>query len=264
MITYKIFLWKGTVFQKVGANENIFFANNTVKEGMVAMKELFDYKNCMAEKYLSAFSFPWQALCGLSDYIRETGKKLKGEEYCEIKNGVWAHKSAYISESTEIEPPCIIAESAVLRHCAYIRGSVIIGRGCIIGNSCEIKNSLLFDFCQISHFNYIGDSVIGYKAHFGAGSITSNLKCDNTEVSVIIGKKRIESGMRKLGAMVGDHVQIGCNATLNPGAIIGRGSIIYPNTSIRGYVPPNIICKSSGLWVKKEEGKWLSFSEQTE
>lgn len=208
------------------------------------MEELFDFRYSIAGDYLQSFDFPWQALCDLSEFISSLASVLDNE-YIEIKKNVWVHKTVNISEYCVIDAPCIISSGCEIRHGAYIRGNTIIGKNCVIGNSCEIKNSVIFDGAQIAHFNYIGDSVIGYKAHFGAGSVTSNLKCDKSEVVIRIDDLSFYTGLRKLGAMVGDGVEIGCNVTLNPGTVIERDTVIYPNLSIRGHVKSGMIYKSN-------------------
>lgn len=209
------------------------------------MRSLFEGGHSMAEDYIFGFRYIWQALSGLSEHIFDIGTGLDDAEYRQAAEGVWISRDARVADTALICSPCIICGGSEIRHNALIRGSVIIGKDCVVGNSCEIKNSVLSDRCQIPHFNYVGDSILGYRVHFGAGSVTSNLKNDQSEVVVRIGDTRYYTGLRKLGAMVGDGVQLGCNVTLNPGTVIGRESRIYPNLSIRGYVPDHMICRTS-------------------
>lgn len=219
------------------------------------MEALFDRGHSIAEDYIFGFRYIWQSLSGLCEYILDLGAQLDEKNYFHPSSGVWVSRDTQIAESALIIPPCIICRGAQIRHNAFIRGSVIIGEGCVVGNSCEVKNSILFDNCQIPHFNYIGDSILGYMVHFGAGSVTSNLKSDQSEVIVRKGDIRYYTGLRKLGAIVGDNAQLGCNVTLNPGTVIGRNSRIYPNLSIRGYIPDSMIYKSEHecIQIRSEE-----------
>ena len=200
----------------------------------------------MAGEYLKNFQYPWQALEELKEYIIQLGSTLDINEYREIYPLIWAHKSAKIAPSAQICAPCIIDDGAEIRHCAYIRGSVIIGKDCAAGNSTELKNCILFDRVQAPHFNYIGDSILGFCAHLGAGAITSNVKCDKSPIFV----NGMDTGRKKLGAIVGDYVEIGCNSVLNPGTVIGKNSVIYPLSSVRGTVPEDSIYKQ-GKTVKR-------------
>ena len=202
----------------------------------------------VAKGYLRQFQYPWQALSGLKEYIKELGATLDKKEYSEIYPGVWVHNSAKIADSAKISPPCIIGENTEVRHCAFIRGSALIGKGCVVGNSTEIKNSILFDKVQVPHFNYVGDSILGYSAHLGAGAITSNIKCDKSEIKV----NGLNTGLRKLGAIVGDGVEVGCNSVLNPGTVIGVNTTVYPLSFVRGIIPANSIFKQ-GTIVEKGE-----------
>jgi len=206
-------------------------------------KELFKEEHSIAYGFLCGFEYPWQALGCIKDFILELGSTLPSDEYEERTEGVWISRGATVDESAHIEPPCIICDGAQVRHCAYIRGSAIVGKGAVVGNSTELKNCILFDGAQAPHYNYVGDSILGYRAHMGAGSITSNVKGDKSEVR-ILGK--IHTGQRKIGAMVGDGVEIGCGAVLNPGTVVGTGARIYPLTSVRGYLMPNHIYKGKG------------------
>lgn len=206
----------------------------------------FSSERSLAGGFISSFKYPWQALSFLKSFITVFGISLEGDEFVRLGDGVWAHKSAKIAPSAFIAAPCIIDENAELRHCAYVRGSAIIGKGCVVGNSTEIKNSVLFDGALAPHFNYVGDSILGYKAHFGAGVIASNVKADKSPVTVRCGEESIPTDLKKLGAMVGDFAEIGCNCVLNPGTVIGAYSAVYPLSNVRGSVPPNSIYKRAG------------------
>ena len=215
-------------------------------------KALFHFpERTIAWSYLSSFLYPWQALDGLGDYIRTLGATLPKDEFENPLRDVYVAKSARISPSVSISGPAIISEGAELRQCAFLRGAVLIGRECVVGNSTEIKNALLFDGVQVPHFNYIGDSIIGYRSHFGAGALTSNVKGDRGEVKIHTKGKDIPTGRKKLGAIVSDGVEIGCHTVLNPGTVIGRDTSVYPLTSVRGVLPPSHIYKGEGLLIKK-------------
>lgn len=220
---------------------------------MYRIEDLFDLEKSLAGDYLSGFTYAWEALGGLKDFIRTLGNSLNKAEYGEIAPEVWVHKSAKIAPSACINPPCVIGESAEIRHCAFIRGSVLVGKDCVVGNSTEIKNAILFDGVQVPHYNYVGDSILGYKAHMGAGSITSNVKSDKTPVVVQCGEERVETGLKKVGAMLGDFVEVGCNSVLNPGTVVGKGSQIYPLSCVRGSVAENSIYKTGGEVVAKRK-----------
>lgn len=213
---------------------------------MYTVQELFDLDHTIAKAYLQCFDYPWQALSAIKDFIRERGRYL-GADYKEISPEVWVHKSANIAPTASINAPCIIGANTEVRHCAFIRGSALIGEGCVVGNSTELKNVILFDGVQVPHYNYVGDSILGFKAHMGAGSITSNVKSDKTPVRV----DGVDNGLKKAGAMLGDFVEIGCNSVLNPGTVVGRGSRVYPLSSVRGVVVENSIYKKQGEIVKK-------------
>ena len=208
------------------------------------VEQLYDLKHTLAGKYLEGFTYPWQALAGIANFIYKLGAEL-GSEYEEILQGVWVHKSAVIDGSARICAPCVIGENTQVRHCAFIRGSALVGAGCVVGNSTELKNVILFDGVQVPHYNYVGDSILGHKAHMGAGSITSNVKSDKSAVKVRVQGETFETGLKKCGAMLGDGVEVGCGSVLNPGTVIGRNSIIYPLSGVRGYVPENSIYKSA-------------------
>ncbi len=218
---------------------------------MYFISELFDLSHTLAEDYLKGFSYPWEALKGIKDLILSLGKTL-GEDYREVLPQVWVHNTAKIAPTAYLGAPCIIGPATEVRHCAFIRGAALIGENCVIGNSVELKNVILFDNVQTPHYNYVGDSILGYKAHMGAGSITSNVKSDKKPV-VIHGSTRIETGMKKVGAMLGDFVEVGCNSVLNPGTVIGRNSNVYPLSSVRGVVPERSIYKTGGVIVAKTE-----------
>ena len=207
------------------------------------LEKLFDLRYTAACGYLEKFAYPWQALAGLKDYIIGLGATLKREEYDEVFPKVWVHKSAKIAAGACLNSPCIVGENSEIRQGAYIRGSALIGKGCVVGNSTELKCCILFDGVQVPHFNYIGDSILGHNSHFGAGGITSNIKCDKTDIVV----NGISTGLKKLGAIVGDFVEIGCNSVLNPGTVIGKNTVIYPLSCVRGTIPGNSIYKPSGI-----------------
>ena len=218
---------------------------------MLKTHDLFDLTHTAAGAYLASFEYPWQALKGIRDMILALGPTL-GEEYSEVAPTVWVHKTAQIAPTAYLGAPCIIGAGTEVRHCAFIRGSALVGKDCVVGNSTELKNVILFDNVQVPHYNYVGDSILGYKAHMGAGSITSNIKSDRTLVVVKNGEEKMETGLKKFGAILGDRVEVGCNSVLNPGAVIGKNSNIYPLSSIRGVVPANSIWKTDGTVVEKK------------
>ncbi len=213
---------------------------------------LFSLEHSIAGELLSRFQYPWQALAHIKEYILEIGQSLDARAYHSPAPGVWIANTAKIFPSAYIGGPCIIGPEAEVRHCAFIRGSAIVGAGAVVGNSTELKNVILFDKVQVPHFNYVGDSILGYRAHMGAGAVTSNVKSDKTLVSVKGGFGAIETGLKKFGAILGDEVEVGCNSVLNPGTVIGRRSNIYPTSCVRGYVPEGCIFKAPGNIVKKE------------
>lgn len=214
--------------------------------------DLFDLKHSLAGEYLSGFTYPWEALDGINGLIISIGQRLNPEEYDCPSPDVWVHKTAKIFPSAYIGAPCIIGANTEVRHCAFIRGSVLVGENCVIGNSSELKNVIIFDNVQAPHYNYIGDSILGYKSHMGAGSITSNVKSDKTDIVIKCGDDNIVTGMRKIGAMLGDYVEVGSNSVLNPGTIIGRDTNIYPTSCVRGFIPQKSIFKTDGTIVKKK------------
>ena len=219
---------------------------------MIETTQLLDLSHTLAGDYLAGFQYPWQALDGIKDLILTLGPTLPEEEYDEIQPTVWVHKTATVYPSAYLGAPCIIGPETEVRHGAFIRGSALVGAKCVVGNSVELKNVILFDCVQVPHYNYVGDSVLGYKSHMGAGSITSNVKSDKTLVMVRSGDERIETGRKKFGAILGDHVEVGCNSVLNPGTVIGRNSNIYPVSCVRGTVPADSIYKTGGVIVAKE------------
>ena len=219
---------------------------------MYRTKELFDLEYTMAGEYLAQYEYPWQALKGISGLIRELGRNLGGD-YEEISPEVWVHRTAAVAPTAYLGGPCIIGAGTEVRHCAFIRGSALVGNDCVVGNSVELKNVILFDGVQVPHFNYVGDSILGHFAHMGAGSVTSNVKSDKTLVTVKDGDRKIETGLKKFGAMVGDYVEVGCNSVLNPGTVAGRRSNVYPTSCVRGVVPADSIWKNDGSIVKKEQ-----------
>lgn len=210
---------------------------------------LLDLSHTLAGEYLKQFVYPWQALEGISDLILTLGAALPEEDYDHPLPGVWVHKSAQVAPTAYLGAPCIIGPETEVRHGAFVRGSALVGASCVVGNSVELKNVILFDGVQTPHYNYVGDSILGYKSHMGAGSITSNVKSDKTLVAVRDGERRIETGRKKFGAVLGDYVEIGCNSVLNPGTVIGRDTHVYPVSSVRGAVPPASIYKKEGVIV---------------
>jgi NDP-sugar pyrophosphorylase family protein len=215
--------------------------------------DLLDLSHTMAGEYLSGFSYPWEALDGIKELIISLGGKLSGEEYDEVSPQVWVHKTATVAPTAFLGAPCIIGAETEVRHCAFIRGSALVGKKCVVGNSVELKNVILFDNVQTPHYNYVGDSILGYKSHMGAGSITSNVKSDKTLVTVRAGEERIPTGRKKFGAILGDHVEVGCNSVLNPGTIVGREASVYPLSCVRGVVPGGSIYKNAGEIVARQE-----------
>ena len=212
--------------------------------------ELYDLSHSMAGEYLTKFEYPWQALGGIKELILSLGETL-GEEYRQISPTVWVHQTAKVASTAYLGAPCIIGANTEVRHCAFIRGSALVGENCVVGNSVELKNVILFDNVQVPHYNYVGDSILGYKSHMGAGSVTSNVKSDKTLVVVKNGSEQIPTGLKKFGAMLGDHVEVGCNSVLNPGTVLGRNTNIYPTSCVRGVVPANSIWKTGGIIVSK-------------
>jgi len=219
---------------------------------MYTIKELYDLNHTLAKEYLEGFKYPWEALKGIKEFILKLGPTL-GDDYEEISENVWVHKTANIFSSAYIGAPCIIGPETEVRHCAFIRGSALVGANCVVGNSVELKNVILFDHVQTPHYNYVGDSILGYYSHMGAGSVTSNVKADKALVVVHNGDEQIETGIKKFGAMLGNYVEVGCNAVLNPGTVIGQHSNVYPTSCVRGVVPANSIFKNTGNIAPKIE-----------
>ena len=219
---------------------------------MYTITDLYDLEHTLAADYLRQYTYPWEALAGIKDFILALGPTL-GEDYVEVKPNVWVHKTAKVFDSAYLGEPCIIGPGTEVRQCAFVRGSALVGANCVVGNSAELKNVILFDNVQTPHYNYVGDSILGHYSHMGAGSITSNVKADKTLVVVHNGTEDIETGIKKFGAMLGDHVEVGCNAVLNPGTVIGRWSNVYPTSCVRGVIPEHSIWKNSGDIVRKRD-----------
>ncbi len=212
---------------------------------------LFDFSHTIAAPLLQDVTYPWEALPLLADFIREIGASLDPALYDDLGNGIYIAKDAQISPSAHMQGPCIIGSGAEIRHCAFIRGSVIVGAGAVVGNSTELKNCILFDSVQVPHYNYVGDSILGYRAHLGAGAVISNVKSDKSHVHIKGNDFDMDTGRKKVGAMIGDGVEIGCGAVLCPGTVIGRGSTVYPLVRVRGVIPEGHIVKSTGLIVPR-------------
>ena len=218
---------------------------------MYTIAQLYDLEHTAAKAYLSQFTYPWEALKGIKEMILELGAGL-GEEYTQVSPQVWVHCTATVAPTAFLGSPCIIGPGTEVRHCAFVRGSALVGANCVVGNSVELKNVILFDNVQVPHYNYVGDSILGYKSHMGAGSLTSNVKSDKTLVVVKAQDEQIPTGLKKFGAMLGDFVEVGCNSVLNPGTVIGRHTNIYPTYCVRGVVPANSIWKTGGKIVPKQ------------
>lgn len=217
---------------------------------------LYDLEETIAGEYLAQFTYPWEALKGIADFIRELGPTLDPDKFEKRGEDIWVAKSAKVAPTACLNGPLIIDEDAEIRHCAFVRGSAVVGKGSVVGNSTELKNDIIFNSVQVPHYNYVGDSILGYKSHMGAGSITSNVKSDKTLVVVkdkYDSKKEIETGLKKFGAMLGDYVEVGCNSVLNPGTVIGRHSNIYPLSRVRGVIPADSIFKDQDHVVKKHD-----------
>ena len=214
---------------------------------------LYNLDETIAKELLEKYTYPWEVLAHIEEFIIELGNKLPENEYNKIGENVWIHKTANVYESAYIKGPAIICENAEVRHCAFIRGKAIVGKNAVVGNSTELKNVILFNNVQVPHYNYVGDSILGYKAHMGAGSITSNVKSDKKLIVIKSENEQIETGIKKIGAMIGDNVEVGCGSILNPGSIIGRNTNIYPLSSVRGIVKANSIYKNKNEVVKKRD-----------
>ena len=219
----------------------------------LTVKENYSLDQTIAKDIFNGVTYPWEVLPKISNFILELGATLSEDEYEKRGENVWVAKSAKVAPTAFINGPAIIGKDSEVRHCAFIRGNAIVGEGAVVGNSTELKNVILFNKVQVPHYNYVGDSVLGYKSHMGAGSITSNVKSDKKLVVVKAGEEKIETGMKKFGAMLGDEVEVGCGSVLNPGTVVGNHSNIYPLSSVRGFVPANSIYKKQGEVVTKEE-----------
>ena len=215
------------------------------------IKNMYDLSQSIAGEYLSQFTYPWEALKGISDFIKKLGPTLDPEIYEKRGENIWVAKSATVAPTACLNGPLIIDEDAEIRHCAFIRGNAIVGEGAVVGNSTELKNVVLFNKVQVPHYNYVGDSILGYRSHMGAGSITSNVKSDKKLVIVKTPEEKIETGIKKFGAMLGDCVEVGCGTVLNPGSVVGKNTNIYPLSSVRGYVPAGSIYKKQGEIAEK-------------
>lgn len=218
---------------------------------MLKTTNLFDLTHSIAGNYLSQFDYPWQALKGIKDMILALGPQL-GEDYTEVSPCVWVHRTATVAPSAYVGSPTIIGPGSEVRHCAYVRGPALMGADCVVGNSVELKNVILFDKVQVPHFNYVGDSILGYKAHMGAGAVTSNVKADQSLVVVKNAGEQFPTGLKKFGAILGDYAEIGCNAVLNPGTVVCPHSNVYPTSCVRGVIPANSIWKTGGVIVTKK------------
>ena len=214
--------------------------------------QLYDLEKTIAKELFDGCEYPWQALSKIKEFAVALGEKLDKDKFEEVSPQVWIAKSAKVAPTAFIAAPCIIDEDTEVRHCAFIRGGIIVGKNCVVGNSTEMKNAVVFDNVQIPHFNYVGDSILGYKSHLGAGAVTSNVKSDKTLVTIKNGNEKIETGLKKFGAMVGDFTEVGCNSVLCPGSVIGRNCTIYPLSRVRGYLKENSIFKAEGNIVEKE------------
>ncbi len=217
---------------------------------MIKIDDLYDLEHTCAGKFMRGYTYPWEVLKDIPEIIRSIAETLPADEYTQVRDGVWIHKTAIIAPTACLGGPCIIGAKTEVRHGAFVRGSALVGDGCVVGNSVELKNVILFDGVQVPHYNYVGDSILGYKAHMGAGSVTSNVKSDKSLVTIHT-VPPIATGMKKVGAMLGDMVEVGCNSVLNPGTVVGRNSNIYPLSSVRGIVPENSIYKGNDTIVVK-------------
>ena len=218
---------------------------------MLTVNDLYDLSHSAAGDYLKGFTYPWEALSGIKQLILSLGQHL-GDDYEQVKPQVWVHKTATVAPTAFLGAPCIIGAGTEVRHCAFVRGSALVGENCVVGNSVELKNVILFDNVQVPHYNYVGDSILGYKSHMGAGSLTSNVKSDKTLVVGKSGREEVPKGLKKVGAVLGEHLAVGCNSVLNPGTVIGPNTNIYPTSCVRGVVPPGSIWKTGGVVVPKK------------
>lgn len=222
-----------------------------MKKEQMKIVNMYDLEHTMAKDYLSAFVYPWEALEEIDNFLKELGASLPLDEFEQQGEDIWIHKTARVAPTASLNGPLIVCRDAQIRHCAFVRGSALVGEGAVVGNSTELKNVILFDKVQVPHYNYVGDSILGYKAHMGAGSITSNVKSDKLPVSIHGGDGEIETGRKKVGALIGDNVEVGCGSVLNPGTVIGRESNIYPLSSVRGCVDERSIYKAHKSIVSK-------------
>ena len=218
---------------------------------MLTFFQSLDLSHTQAKSYLSAYDYPWEGLAGLKEFLRGFGTTLPSQEYDELDHGVWVHKTARVAPTACLLPPCIVGANTEIRHGAYLRGGVLVGENCVVGNSTEIKNSILFDGAKAPHFNYVGDSILGFNAHLGAGCVLSNVKSDRSPITVRKGEESLQTGLQKLGAIVGDYAEIGCNSVLNPGSVVGKRATVYPLSSVRGFVPENCIWKNGVIERKR-------------
>lgn len=215
------------------------------------VENLLDLTKTIASDIFNNLTYPWEALSKISDFIIELGKTLSEDEYEKHGENIWVARSAKVAPTAFLAGPLIICPGAEIRHCAFIRGSAIVGKNTVIGNSSELKNCIIFDNAQVPHYNYIGDSILGFKSHLGAGAKTSNLKSDKSLVTISTKDGKIDTGLKKFGAVVGDNVEVGCNAILNPGTVIGRNTMVYPLSMVRGFIPQNSIYKKQGEIAEK-------------
>lgn len=218
----------------------------------IKIADLYDLNETIAADLFEGATYPWEVLSKIKDYIIALGETLDEEKFEKRGENIWIAKSAKVAPTACLNGPLIVDEDAEIRHCAFVRGSAIVGKGAVVGNSTELKNVILFNKVQVPHYNYVGDSILGYKAHMGAGSITSNVKSDKTLVVIKAADEKIETGIKKVGAMLGDNVEIGCNSVLNPGTVVGRNSNVYPTSCVRGVIPANSIHKKEGTIVEKQ------------
>ncbi|MCR5278070.1 MAG: UDP-N-acetylglucosamine pyrophosphorylase [Lachnospiraceae bacterium] len=219
----------------------------------ITIKDLYTLDETEAKPLLEGYTYPWEALPHIKEFILKLGETLSPDEYDKRGEDVWIHKTAKVFDSAYIGGPCIIGADTEVRQCAFIRGSALVGKGCVVGNSTELKNVILFNKVQVPHYNYVGDSILGFKSHMGAGSITSNVKSDKRLVVVHNEGSDIETGLKKFGAMLGDNVEVGCNSVLNPGTVIGKCSNVYPTSCVRGVIPADSIHKNNGEVIKKRD-----------
>lgn len=218
----------------------------------ITINDLYDLNETIAAGIFEGATYPWELLPKIKDYIKELGSTLDPEKFEKRGEDIWVAKNAKVAPTACLNGPLIVDEEAEIRHCAFVRGSAIVGKGAVVGNSTELKNVILFNKVQVPHYNYVGDSILGYKAHMGAGSITSNVKSDKTLVVIKSAEGNIETGIKKVGAMLGDNVEVGCNSVLNPGTVIGRNSNVYPTSCVRGVIPANSIHKNTGVVIQKQ------------